>query len=71
MIETIRRSGARLLFVAITSPEKKMFINRWKDQLGVDFVMGVGGTFDVVAGKVMRAPCWMQRDGLEWAYRVW
>ena len=32
--------------------------------------MGVGGTFDVVAGKVKRAPQWMQRAGLEWLYRV-
>ena len=70
MVETIRRSGARLLFVAITSPRKENFINRWKDRLGVDFVMGVGGTFDVVAGKVRRAPQWMQRSGLEWVYRV-
>ncbi|WP_144148438.1 WecB/TagA/CpsF family glycosyltransferase [Paraburkholderia sp. BCC1884] len=70
VVEMIRRSGARLLFVAITSPKKETFINRWKDQLGVDFVMGVGGTFDVVAGKVRRAPRWMQRSGLEWAYRV-
>lgn len=70
VVDMIRRSGARLLFVAITSPKKEMFINRWKAQLGVDFVMGVGGTFDVVAGKVRRAPPWMQRSGLEWAYRV-
>jgi N-acetylglucosaminyldiphosphoundecaprenol N-acetyl-beta-D-mannosaminyltransferase len=70
VVETIRRSGARLLFVAITSPKKENFINHWKDRLGVDFVMGVGGTFDVVAGKVRRAPRWMQRGGLEWAYRV-
>jgi N-acetylglucosaminyldiphosphoundecaprenol N-acetyl-beta-D-mannosaminyltransferase len=70
VVETIRRSGAKLLFVAITSPRKENFINRWKDQLGVDFVMGVGGTFDVVAGKVQRAPQWMQQSGLEWAFRV-
>jgi N-acetylglucosaminyldiphosphoundecaprenol N-acetyl-beta-D-mannosaminyltransferase len=70
VVEMIRRSGARLLFVAITSPKKETFINRWKDRLGVDFVMGVGGTFDVVAGKVRRAPPWMQRNGLEWAHRV-
>jgi N-acetylglucosaminyldiphosphoundecaprenol N-acetyl-beta-D-mannosaminyltransferase len=70
VVEMIRRSGARLLFVAITSPKKENFINRWKGRLGVDFVMGVGGTFDVVAGKVRRAPSWMQRGGLEWAYRV-
>ncbi|MGP5276132.1 WecB/TagA/CpsF family glycosyltransferase [Pseudomonas helleri] len=70
MVEKIRESGAQLLFVAITSPKKENFINRWRDQLGVDFVMGVGGTFDVVAGKVKRAPTWMQNYGLEWLYRV-
>ncbi|BBB28875.1 WecB/TagA/CpsF family glycosyltransferase [Neptunomonas japonica] len=70
VVEQIKASGARLLFVAITSPKKENFINRWKDELGVDFVMGVGGTFDVVAGKVSRAPVWMQKYGLEWLYRV-
>lgn len=70
VVDKIRDSGARLLFVAITSPKKENFINRWRDHLGVDFVMGVGGTFDVVAGKVRRAPPWMQRNGLEWAYRI-
>ncbi|MBL4753657.1 MAG: WecB/TagA/CpsF family glycosyltransferase [Flavobacteriales bacterium] len=70
VVNQIRESGARLLFVAITSPKKENFINKWQDQLGVDFVMGVGGTFDVVAGKVKRAPLWMQKYGLEWLYRV-
>jgi N-acetylglucosaminyldiphosphoundecaprenol N-acetyl-beta-D-mannosaminyltransferase len=70
VVNEIKRSGARLLFVAITSPKKEIFIDRWKDALGVDFVMGVGGTFDVVAGKVKRAPRWMQSMGLEWFFRV-
>jgi N-acetylglucosaminyldiphosphoundecaprenol N-acetyl-beta-D-mannosaminyltransferase len=70
VVAKIKASGARLLFVAITSPKKENFINKWQDQLGVDFVMGVGGTFDVVAGKVKRAPVWMQNYGLEWFYRV-
>jgi N-acetylglucosaminyldiphosphoundecaprenol N-acetyl-beta-D-mannosaminyltransferase len=70
VVKQIKDSGARLLFVAITSPKKENFINKWQDQLGVDFVMGVGGTFDVVAGKVKRAPIWMQNYGLEWFYRV-
>ncbi|MFM0503292.1 WecB/TagA/CpsF family glycosyltransferase [Paraburkholderia caffeinilytica] len=70
VVDRIRESGARMLFVAITSPTKENFINRWKSALGVDFVMGVGGTFDVVAGKVSRAPRWMQRAGLEWLFRV-
>lgn len=70
MVDKVRESGAQLLFVAITSPKKENFINKWRDQLGVTFVMGVGGTFDVVAGKVKRAPLWMQSYGLEWLYRV-
>lgn len=70
IVEKISASRARLLFVAITSPKKERFINHWRTHLGVDFVMGVGGTFDVVAGKVRRAPVWMQRAGLEWLYRV-
>ncbi|WP_199482736.1 WecB/TagA/CpsF family glycosyltransferase [Vibrio owensii] len=70
LVKKVKESGAKLLFVAITSPKKENFINKWKDELGVDFVMGVGGTFDVVAGKVNRAPKWMQDNGLEWFYRI-
>ncbi|WP_330926671.1 WecB/TagA/CpsF family glycosyltransferase [Candidatus Sororendozoicomonas aggregata] len=70
IVEKIKASGAQLLFVAITSPKKENFIDQWQEALGVDFVMGVGGTFDVVAGKVSRAPLWMQQWGLEWLYRV-
>lgn len=70
VVTKIRESGAKLLFVAITSPKKENFINKWQNKLGADFVMGVGGTFDVVAGKVKRAPQWMQNAGLEWLYRV-
>ncbi len=70
VVKKIHDSGARLLFVAITSPKKENFINQWKDTLGVDFVMGVGGTFDVIAGKTKRAPEWMQQWGLEWFYRL-
>ncbi len=70
VVNKIKASGAKLLFVAITSPKKENFINKWQDRLGVSFVMGVGGTFDVVAGKVNRAPLWMQKYGLEWFYRI-
>ena len=70
VVDLIAASGAKLLFVAISSPRKETFIDRWKDELGVNFVMGVGGTFDVVAGKSKRAPAWMQRAGLEWFFRL-
>ena len=70
MVEEIAASGADLLFVAITSPRKEQFIDHWRDRLGVKFAMGVGGTFDIVAGITRRAPIWMQKAGLEWLYRV-
>ncbi len=70
LVSKISQSGAKLLFVAITSPKKENFINQWKSQLNVDFVMGVGGTFDVVAGNVKRAPVWMQKYGFEWLFRM-
>jgi N-acetylglucosaminyldiphosphoundecaprenol N-acetyl-beta-D-mannosaminyltransferase len=70
VIKKIRASGADLLFVGIASPMKERFIERWKSKLGVGFAMGVGGTFDVISGKVKRAPKWMQRAGLEWLFRV-
>ena len=70
VVEAIKASGARMLFVAITSPAKESFINRWRDELGVDFVMGVGGAFDIAAGHTTRAPGWMRPLGLEWTWRL-
>jgi len=66
----IAESGANILFVAISTPKKERFLYKYKDVLkNVNFIMGVGGSFDVVAGKVKRAPKWMQKYGLEWFYR--
>lgn len=67
--EKIHATKADILFVAISSPMKEKFISDYKELMDVPFVMGVGGSFDVVAGKVKRAPVWMQNAGLEWFYR--
>lgn len=67
----ISESGAQILFVAISSPTKENFLHEHKSLLSkVNFTMGVGGSFDVIAGKVKRAPIWMQNYGLEWFYRL-
>ena len=68
--EKIRNSGADILFVAMGSPKKELFMERHLRTMNVPFTMGVGGSFDVVAGLVRRSPRWMQRMGLEWLYRV-
>ena len=66
----IAESGAQLLFVAINSPKKENFLYEYKAILEkINFTMGVGGAFDVVAGVTRRAPLWMQRIGREWFFR--
>lgn len=70
VVADIRASGADCLFVGMPTPRKERFLARYRDELHVPFVMGVGGSFDVLAGQVNRAPGWMQRTGLEWLYRL-
>ena len=67
--DQVRRSRADILFVAISSPKKELFLGRWQRHMNVPFSMGVGGAFDVAAGLTRRAPRWMQNAGLEWFYR--
>ncbi len=68
--QQIADSGTQMLFVAISSPIKENFLYKYRDILkNVNLIMGVGGSFDVVAGKTKRAPAWMQTAGLEWFYR--
>jgi N-acetylglucosaminyldiphosphoundecaprenol N-acetyl-beta-D-mannosaminyltransferase len=68
--ESIRRTGAQLLFVAISSPRKEYFLATYGRAVGAPFVMGVGGAIDVVAGRCRRAPVLWQRLGLEWLFRL-
>jgi N-acetylglucosaminyldiphosphoundecaprenol N-acetyl-beta-D-mannosaminyltransferase len=70
VVAAIRASSAELLFVAMPTPRKERFLAAHGAALGVPFVMGVGGAFDVLAGEVARAPRWAQRAGLEWAVRM-
>lgn len=67
----IASSGAQLLFVATTSPQKELFLSTYREDLcNVCFKMGVGGSFDVIAGVTNRAPKWLQKLGMEWFYRL-
>jgi len=70
IVADIAAAAPTLLFVAMPSPAKEEFIARHRDALRIPFVMGVGGSFDVVSGTTRRAPLWMQRAGLEWFYRL-
>ena len=70
VIADVAASGAKVLLVAVPTPRKERFLARHLDALGVPFQMGVGGSFDVVAGVVTRAPRVLQRLGLEWTWRL-
>jgi N-acetylglucosaminyldiphosphoundecaprenol N-acetyl-beta-D-mannosaminyltransferase len=68
--EEIRAAAPDILFVAMPSPKKEYWLARYSAVIGVPFVMGVGGSIDVLAGQTRRAPRWLQRVGLEWLYRL-
>ena len=69
IVKNMAESGADMMFVAFSSPKKEFWVNKYLNDLNIPFVMGVGGSFDVVAGVTDRAPKWMQDHGLEWFYR--
>ncbi len=66
----VAATGARLLLVALPSPRKERLLDEQRGGFGPVLAVGVGGSFDVWTGAVRRAPRWMQRCGLEWAYRL-
>ena len=68
--ERIRTSRADILFVGMGVPRQENFIEEHWDLLGVSMAIGVGGSFDVLAGLRARAPRWIQRIGMEWFFRM-
>ncbi len=71
LLERVNVSGADILFVAYGAPQQDLWIARNRERLNVRVAMGVGGTFDFIAGVVPRAPQWMRQIALEWAYRLY
>ncbi len=71
IIENIKKVKPDILFVALGAPKQEYWIREHLQELGVPVCMGVGGSFDVLAGNVKRAPQWMQKRGLEWLYRLY
>ena len=70
IVAAIADANPDILLVGMSSPKKERFLARRGDQLGVPVCHGVGGSFDVLAGKIRRAPPAWQQLGLEWLYRV-
>jgi N-acetylglucosaminyldiphosphoundecaprenol N-acetyl-beta-D-mannosaminyltransferase len=70
IINDINSKKPYILFVAMGSPRQELFITKYMDILCANIFMGVGGSFDIFAGKLKRAPRWMISFGIEWLYRV-
>lgn len=66
----IHQSGAHILLAALGQPKGELWLAQHYQQLGVPLCVQIGASLDFVAGRVRRAPRWMQSSGLEWAYRL-
>lgn len=69
ILEEIKAAKPDLLLVALGVPKQEKFLDKYYKELGVPVSIGVGGTFDVMAGVMKRAPLWMQKAKLEWLFR--
>jgi N-acetylglucosaminyldiphosphoundecaprenol N-acetyl-beta-D-mannosaminyltransferase len=66
----ILESGADILFVGLGAPQQEQWMCDYAKGSGVVFAVGVGVSFSFVGGLIPRAPVWMQRNGLEWLWRL-
>lgn len=70
ILSEIEELKPEVLFVAMGCPRQELFITKYMERLPCKIFMGVGGSFDNIAGNVKRAPKWMINLGMEWLYRV-
>ena len=70
IVRQIRDSRADVLLVGMPCPRKEIWCHKYRNELHTPVILGVGGSFDVLAGCVRRAPKWMQRSALEWLWRT-
>jgi len=70
VIRRVRESKPSILFVGMGMPAQEKWIARNLQALNVPVVMGVGGSFDVLSGRLRRAPAWIRQLGVEWSYRL-
>jgi len=69
VVERIRASGARIVFVGLGCPKQEFWMQAYSKELNA-VLIGVGAAFDFLAGTKIRAPLWMQSAGLEWLFRL-
>lgn len=70
IVAAIQSSRSDCLFIGMPTPKKERFLVRYRNSIGVPFIMGVGGSLDILAGKTRRAPRFVQNAGMEWLFRT-
>jgi N-acetylglucosaminyldiphosphoundecaprenol N-acetyl-beta-D-mannosaminyltransferase len=70
LLEQVNASGAHVVWVGLGSPKQDLWMARFRPRLQAPLLVGVGAAFDFFTGRQRQAPRWMQRSGLEWAYRL-
>ncbi len=70
IVNQIIKTRPDILLVAYGAPKQEKFIYKYKEKLNIPVMIGVGGSFDFISGKIKRAPKWIQDLHLEWLYRV-
>jgi len=70
VVRAIAEAHPDILLVAFGAPKQELWIREHRDEIQAPVAIGVGGTFDLLAGRAKRAPKWMQQAGLEWLYRA-
>lgn len=71
IVESVRRSGADMVWVGLGMPKQELWMHHIRERLPGVTLLGVGAAFDLLSGTVPQAPDWLQDRGLEWAYRLW
>ncbi len=70
VVNDIIEKNPDFLLVGMGVPKQEIWISKYKDKLKVPVCIGIGGSFDVLSGKIPRAPIWMQKHGMEWIFRL-
>lgn len=70
IFKMINNANPDILLLGMSSPRKELFYDKYRHELNVRYILGVGGYFDIMSGLLRRAPQWMQNAGLEWLFRL-
>src|SRR5690606_16417580 len=70
IVAMLREASPDIVLVGVGAPKQEKWIHRYHGRYRAPISIGIGGTFDLIAGRIKRAPVWMQRSGTEWVWRL-